>query len=944
MPGLHDHLFGTLLEPVGEVVVGDDVAGGGERLVPLLGPHPYGARRGRQVHLVVADHPELFDVDAPADHLLVDGARTVRVLRSLERVEEHGGPDLPAPGLRVGLGPEQLLPVRAPGVLRHRGADEEGEPVVRFRLEVVSAPVQFGLLGEAGYQFLLDLQHEVGRTVGGSHGRGVLTAQEEVPAAGRQRDGSGQGAHGGGGDEAAEAVAVPFQRDRPLGAVGPGPDDDMGTGVLGRGEQVVARVAADEFQRAVLVPARLGDQRQRVPFEEDDVAGAVAVDDDLPVPRRGLDLRRHPVVAVRGAFGHHRVQRALAALHVDGQLPPVAAHGPCLGYGVVAVGTRPGHEVAQRDAGGEGAPPLAPGLERQPGLVPAGAVHADDPDLPPLGDPGGQIDAAELQVPAHDPVAGDAAPDDLDAELERAVSEEGHDAGVLVDIAVRGVGGGSGPSPPDALVAEEPAAEDAGGDVPGALDPLPLLLEPSGVEAALEAGPVVAVAVLVGVLGRLRVVDGPGQIDDLAPGLLVPQRQRLGGHVLLVHVDEPDVRRAGQRQPLGVPVRPRERAGGGQFPVEAVVALVQARLAVLQVRVVQVPPEPPADGEGAALALELDDVEQFAQAPLVDQEPLHAGVGGQLLDEVLVGLPQELLGRVHEGVAVLVVRVGQHLEVEHEVGFQARQVVLALVLLVRARPVPAEEPADRLHGGDPVAEVVEFGVPLGDGRRSAPVAPAPEVDDVGDDVDLQRLEVREHVDPGILVEDALGKTNEVVVPERAAEYLVPHGAVIDQRVEPGDVGAATVLLHRPLVQGGLPLLGGIHHLDVARDEIRSGLRNRSYEQFVRVLGNDVVAVREDEELAVRVHGVQPRVPGVPGPLGVLTDQAEARIAGAELLRYGCGPVGRTVVDHDDLEVPERLAGDGLQALVEVGLNVLERDDDTQTRPRGHASLSSSQQQ
>lgn len=390
--------------------------------------------------------------------------------------------------------------------------------------------------------------------------------------------------------------------------------------------------------------------------------------------------------------------------------------------------------------------------------------------------------------------------------------------------------------------------------------------------------------------------------------------------------------RAGEREQVavGAPARAVQRTAQRQLLVEAVGLAVEPHLAVAQIRVLEVAVEAPLDGDGAALALELDDVEKLVEPVLAHQEPLDADLGGQVVDDVRVGLVQEPVGPLHEGVLVLVVRVRQHLQVQQQIGLEAGQVVLALALQVQLGAPFGEEAADRLDGGHAVAQVGQFGVALGDGGGGAALTAAPEVHDVGEDIDLGGPEVGEHVDPGVLVEDPLGELDVVVVPEGPPEQLVPHGPVVDERLVAGDVGAAAVLLHRPLVQGRLPLLGGVHHLHVARDEVRVGLVQGADQELVRVLGNDVVAVDEGEELTVRMHRAQSGVAGVAGTVGLLTDEPEPRVVGAELGRDPGRVVGGAVVDEDHLEVAERLARDGLQALAEVRLNILKRDNDTQT--------------
>jgi hypothetical protein len=63
----------------------------------------------------------------------------------------------------------------------------------------------------------------------------------------------------------------------------------------------------------------------------------------------------------------------------------------------------------------------------------------------------------------------------------------------------------------------------------------------------------------------------------------------------------------------------------------------------------------------------------------------------------------------------------------------------------------------------------------------------------------------------------------------------------------------------------------------------------------------------------------------------LLDQPEAIVPGGELPRDVGAAVHRAVVDHHDLEVAEGLPGDRLEALLEVGLDVVDRYDDADAR-------------
>lgn len=77
VPGLHDRLPGAPLEPLGELVGGDDPARPCQGLVPggaVLDDRHGG---GRKVPLPPVRHPEVLELHAPAHEFVVDGARGV---------------------------------------------------------------------------------------------------------------------------------------------------------------------------------------------------------------------------------------------------------------------------------------------------------------------------------------------------------------------------------------------------------------------------------------------------------------------------------------------------------------------------------------------------------------------------------------------------------------------------------------------------------------------------------------------------------------------------------------------------------------------------------------------------------------------------------------------------------------------------------------------------
>lgn len=149
-----------------------------------------------------------------------------------------------------------------------------------------------------------------------------------------------------------------------------------------------------------------------------------------------------------------------------------------------------------------------------------------------------------------------------------------------------------------------------------------------------------------------------------------------------------------------------------------------------------------------------------------------------------------------------------------------------------------------------------------------------------------------------------------------------------------------LLLHGRLVQGGLPPLGGVHHLHVARHEIGTGAFEGLHEQLVGVLGYDVVAVDEREEFSLRMSGSNADITGMPRSHRLLAQELEPGVAAGEVGGYGRRGVGRAVIDHDHFERRERLPGYRFQTFLEVYLNILEGHDNTQAGHTCHSESSS----
>jgi hypothetical protein len=118
-------------------------------------------------------------------------------------------------------------------------------------------------------------------------------------------------------------------------------------------------------------------------------------------------------------------------------------------------------------------------------------------------------------------------------------------------------------------------------------------------------------------------------------------------------------------------------------------------------------------------------------------------------------------------------------------------------------------------------------------------------------------------------------------------------------------------------------------LHVAGGEVRARPRERPREPLEGIERQPVVAVHEREELAAgRLHA---RVARVPEAAVGLPHEPQARVALGMALGDRRAAVGRPVVDDDDLEVAERLPRQRPQAVVEIGLDVVDRHDDADER-------------
>jgi hypothetical protein len=238
--------------------------------------------------------------------------------------------------------------------------------------------------------------------------------------------------------------------------------------------------------------------------------------------------------------------------------------------------------------------------------------------------------------------------------------------------------------------------------------------------------------------------------------------------------------------------------------------------------------------------------------------------------------------------------------------------------------VPLQVREHVLHRRHAVEQHAGLEAPLGD-RAVAVVADAPEVDGVGDDVDRARGEVRGQRDRNVLVEPALPEAEALLVPERPAPELVPRRAVGEQRAELRDVRAQARARERLGEERRLPRARLAQPVDVPGREVGAGLVERRGQQLVRLARQEVVAVHERQQLAG--GGVDSGVAGAAEAAVRLADQLEAPVLRGEVLGDRSAAVAGAVVDHDHLQVRERLPRDRLEARPQVPLDVVDRDDD-----------------
>ncbi|ESU47739.1 hypothetical protein P376_4284 [Streptomyces sp. HCCB10043] len=201
---------------------------------------------------------------------------------------------------------------------------------------------------------------------------------------------------------------------------------------------------------------------------------------------------------------------------------------------------------------------------------------------------------------------------------------------------------------------------------------------------------------------------------------------------------------------------------------------------------------------------------------------------------------------------------------------------------------------------------------------------------LGEDVDRAREMVRGDHHRRVLVQPALGEGEGVRVPEGPPEHLVPCHPVGQQTRIPGDVRTGPRARQPAVLPGLLPPLPG-QPPHIAGHQIGAARLQGGRHPLVGVVHDDVVAVRERQ---VGDGGGGVADAGVAGGAqsGVLLPhQAEPLVPGGELRRDPGASVRRTVVDHHHLDRVEGLLRHRPQAVLQIGLDVVDGNDDAEER-------------
>ncbi len=228
--------------------------------------------------------------------------------------------------------------------------------------------------------------------------------------------------------------------------------------------------------------------------------------------------------------------------------------------------------------------------------------------------------------------------------------------------------------------------------------------------------------------------------------------------------------------------------------------------------------------------------------------------------------------------------------------------------------------------GPPVGQVRHRRALLGDRRPLG--ADPPVVDDLGGDRDPARPEERLRRGRLVLVADALGPGEPLLLPEVAPEQLVAREHVTEQVrcVVDAEGAVAGVQPGQPRHRRDHAVLESRH---VAGHQVGAGAEDPLDQCGVPVPRYDVVGVDEAEQVAGGMADTL--VAGRAETLVGGVDDEDALVAG----RHGLGQVARSVVravvDDDDLQPAVPLRQQAVEALHDVRLDVVDRDDDADQR-------------
>ncbi len=283
VPRLDAGLVGPAQEPARPVVVGNDVAGTGERLVVL--PASLAQRDGclRHPKGLVAHDPEMLEGRAPAHELLVDRARAVGVLAAAEAVVDHRVAQIEHALRRIERAPEPTLVEASPLVVPEIALDGEGHGVAVLGADVVPPEAVLG----RDRELVEELIREHGGN--GSVARLAALAQRERPGPFRKHPLPHRRHDGGRRHLRLEPTSLVGERGR----------DAEGLERRGRQHQLVVAGRAPErprdAQRPLGRPRHIGDHRPERALGDAGPALGRPVQADLPTGKSPRRLRQRVV-------------------------------------------------------------------------------------------------------------------------------------------------------------------------------------------------------------------------------------------------------------------------------------------------------------------------------------------------------------------------------------------------------------------------------------------------------------------------------------------------------------------------------------------------------------------------------------------------------------------------------------------------------------------------